>query len=168
MGKQKEIEPQETDWLFSCPANMSSQQIATALDMTSLPIFDLSASSWKETWHMGNDVLKAQGFAKEYFYQPGRHVSWDSLNDWIGAIGNSFKGELWIIRDCRVEALTSIALLVDITHYRVKYIKQRQHLFPHARINLILPGWTTPTFSARVPGPGYRISFKVNFLPETM
>ncbi|HVB62625.1 MAG TPA: hypothetical protein VNE61_15645 [Ktedonobacteraceae bacterium] len=167
MDKRKEVEPQEVDWLFSCPATMSSQQIAAALGMTSLPMFDLSASSWQESWHMGNDVLKAQGFAKEYFYQPGRQVSWDSLNDWIGGIGNSFKGELWIIRESRVEALASIALLVDITSSRVKSVKQRQHLFPHARINLVLPGWIDSTFLARVPSPGYRIAFKVNFLPET-
>lgn len=166
MAKQKELQPQENDWLFSCPNNMPSEQLASILNATCLPIIELLALAWKETWQMGNDVLKAYGFAKKYLYQPGQNVSWDSLNDWMGGIGSTFQGELLIIQDSRAEVITSLALLIDLMYHRVKYIHQRQHLFPKTTIILVLVGWTDPLFSARVVGPGHRISFKVNSLPE--
>ena len=177
MGKRKGLEPQVTDWLFSCPVILTTKDIADILQVSNLPITEFSAQHWQEAWQVGNDILRAYGYPENYLYQPGQKVSWDAISDWMFAkcwkeekrlfenskIATIFVGELIIIRDCRNEIAVNLAFFVQSVQAYIQHV-QRMHPLATGKLIVVLAGWTQPVLSARIAG--HRISWVLNSLPE--
>ena len=178
MGKWRVREPLKNDWLFSCPAETPTAHIVAALNVTEQPVIELSARNWTEDWQMANDLLRAYGYQGNYFYKPGQHVNWDSMNDWMFIKGwksgewnrdsrlyhKQFIGEVFVVRDCRAEAAESLAFLADLVYFRLWPIQKKPHLYPYTKLALILADWTEPILETRVSGR--RVAFVVNPLPQ--
>lgn len=175
MGKRKALEPQITDWLFSCPATMPTERVAALLQVTGQPITELSAQHWREAWQVGNDMLRAYGYPERYFYHPGQKVGWGSISDWMFVkcwgeekgpdtktdrnTNKKFLGELILIRESRNEVVVQLAFLVDSVQ---AYIQHVQRMRPPAtgRLIVVLAGWTDSVLAARIGG--HRVAWVVN------
>lgn len=172
MGKRKLLEPLKNDWLFSCPAETPTAQVIAALNVTEQPVIGLSARGWTEDWRMANDLLRVYGYQGSYFYKPGQHVNWDSMNDWMfikgvrggyyraGRVEWHFIGEVFIIRDCQPGALERLTLLVDKVRGRLLPREKHPHLLAATKMAVVLAGWAEATLEARLSGR--RVAFVVN------
>src|SRR6476646_1847744 len=110
MGRQRSMEPQQNDWLFSCPEKMKTRQLIIALNAEGQPVTELSARDWSETWRLYNDFIYAYRYPEKYLLHAKDTISWDGLADLIFAKcweGRVFRGELLLIRECHPNLLKS-------------------------------------------------------------
>jgi hypothetical protein len=177
MGKRKEVEPQVTTWLFSCPATMTTRHIAEVLQVSDQPITEFSAQHWQETWQVGNDILRAYGYPENYLYHSGQKVGWDAISDWMfvkcwreekeqfkGNVHKAmsvFVGELIIIRDSRKEVSINLAHFVDSVQAYIQHV-QSMYALATGKLIVVLAGWTQPVLAERIAG--HRIAWVLNSL----
>jgi hypothetical protein len=165
-------EPLANEWLYSCPTGLPTPQIAAALGASDHPVTEVSARLWQQDWQMANTFMEAYAYPKSYWFQPGRPVNWDGLNDWMliktwcngpdarrPMEGGRFVGELVVIRQSQDAAENTLAFLLDIVQAHVQW-SQRHH--SQARILVVLEGWDRPLLAGRV---GKRVEWVVNRLP---
>ena len=127
---------------------------------------------------MANDLLRAYDYQGGYFYKPGEHVNWDSMNDWMfikgvrgghyraGRVEWHFIGEVLIIRDCQPGALERLTLLADKVRVRLLPREKHPHLLAATKMAVVLAGWADATLEARLSGR--RVAFVVNPLPQNV
>lgn len=164
MGKRKTRVPEQNDWLFSCPAGLSTEHIVMILRVADRPVTELSARHWDEQWRMGNDLLRAYDDSVAYTYEPGESIA--SVSSSMGSKaweGGKFVGETFIIRECKAEIAANLAILVDIVDYHLKNL-QRMYLRTDARLIVVLAGWTEPILTSRPFG--HRLIWAVDPLPK--
>jgi len=165
-------EPLANTWLYSCPTGLPMPQIVAALGAADHPRTEVSAHQWQQDWQMANTLMEAYGYPKTYWFEPGRPVDCNSLEDWIviktwqngpdahrPIVGGRFVGELVVIRQSQDAAENTLAFLLDIVQAHVRW--SRKYHSP-ARIVVVLEGWERPILAGRV---GKRVAWVVNRLP---
>ncbi|GCE31251.1 hypothetical protein KDA_67350 [Dictyobacter alpinus] len=178
MGKRKVLEPHVTDWLFSCPDTMTTKQIVEFFHPSNQPVTEFSAQHWQETWQIGNDILRAYGYPKNYFYYPGQTVGWDSIADWMFVkcwkkeekqsvkskrSSDIFIGELIVIRDCQEDVAVNLSFFAASVQTYIRHI-QSIHPLIAEKLIVVLAGWTQPVLSARIAG--HSVAWALNALSE--
>lgn len=171
-------EPKTNNWLYAYPDGMPTAQIAAALNATDHPVTEVSARHWSEDWQMANAFMEAYGYASSYWFEQGKPVNGDALNDWLliktwksgpwarnlRVIEGRFVGELVVIRHSLDASEDTLTFLMDIVEAHV--YGSRKHN-SQARILVALEGWNAPTLSGRVRTrrSSRRYSWVVNPLP---
>lgn len=153
MAKKKKEKPQENNWLFSCSPHLSLAEVRTILAVEKQPVIELSVRYWKDIHQMINDILRKYGYPNTYFYKKDDVVTLDGLRDWMfiqGWEGKQFIGEVFLLRDCNKEVADNLAFFVAIVSSRVDELQKRPHVFPSARIAVVLEGWDKPSLVGNV------------------
>jgi hypothetical protein len=170
---QTEVPPPANDWVYACPRELATSDIAAALRVEGQPVTEVSARTWQHDWQMVNSLLDAYDRPREWRWLPGEPVDNKLLGEWIlgksvetertasGRIANErFVGELVVVRTSWEAAENTLALLLDVVEERVNWSRKQYH--PRARIVVVLEGWERPFVAGKV---GRRVIWSINQLP---
>jgi hypothetical protein len=172
---QTEVPPPANDWVYACPRELATSDIAAALRVEGQPATEVSARTWQHDWQMANSLLDAYDRPHGWRWLPGEPGDNKLLGEWIlgksvetertasGRIANErFVGELVVVRTSWESAENTLALLLDVVEERVNWSRKQYH--PRARIVVVLEGWEHPFIAGKV---GRRVAWSINQLPPT-